>query len=446
MIRSPQFVLLLVLASVVGVVASLAAWGFLELIYYAQVWVYTDLPKDVGYDSAPIWWSLPILAIAGAMTALAIDRLPGTGGHEPSEGLVAGTIPPIELPGVLLAGIASIGLGVVLGPEAPLMALGGGIGFLTIRALKKGAPPAIGQLLASAGMFAGLSFLFGSPIIAAVILIEAAGLSRQNMPLVVIPGLLAAGIGSLVSIGMADWTGLDSSNISLGSLPLPAFPRPDLVDFLWTIPFAAVVALGTVLIFVVARRVRRVTEPKRLLVLPLAGLLIGGLAIGFSEITDKGFEEVLFSGQDSVGGLVADADSWSLSALAFLIAFKGLAYAISLGGFRGGPVFPALFLGTAAGLMAGQLPGFEMSPAVAVGIGAAVVAVLRLPLAAVILASILAIKSGTGAMPLLIVGVATAYLTTLYMDGVGWVGSGTGQDPEPAPTGDAAPAATGPGP
>lgn len=441
-IRSPQFVVLLVLASIVGVVASLAAWGFLEFVYYAQVWVYTDLPKDVGYDSAPIWWSLPILMIAGAITALAIERLPGKGGHEPSEGLVAGTIPPVELPGVLLAAVASIGLGVVLGPEAPLMALGGGIGLLTIRALKKDSPPALGQLLATAGMFAGLSFLFGSPIIAAVILIEAAGLSRQNMPLVVVPGLLAAGIGSLVSIGMNSWTGLDSSNISLGSLPLPEFPRPDLVDFLWTIPFAAVVALGAVLIFVIARRVRRVAEPKRMLVLPIAGLLIGGLAIAFSEITGKGFEEVLFSGQDSVGTLVADSDSWSLSALAFLIAFKGIAYAISLGGFRGGPVFPALFLGAAAGLMAGQLPGFEMSPAVAVGIGAAVVAVLRLPLAAVILASILAVKSGTGAMPLVIVGVATAYLITLYMDGVGWVGSGAGKAAEPAP----AEAGAGPGP
>ena len=88
MIRSPQFVVLLVLSAIVGVIASLAAWGFLEFIYYTQEWVYTDLPKDVGYDSAPIWWSLPILLIAGAITALAIEKLPGTGGHEPSEGLV----------------------------------------------------------------------------------------------------------------------------------------------------------------------------------------------------------------------------------------------------------------------------------------------------------------------------------------------------------------------
>ncbi|MGK2955454.1 MAG: chloride channel protein [Solirubrobacterales bacterium] len=420
-IRSRQFVVLLVLASIVGVIASVVAWGFLELVYYIQTWVYTDIPEGLGFDSAPIWWSLPILAVAGVITAFAIERLPGTGGHEPSDGLSPGTIPPIELPGVILAAFASIGLGMVLGPEAPLMAIGGGVGFITIRALRKDSPPQVGQLLASAGVFASLSFLFGSPIIAAVILIETAGLSRERMPLVVIPGLLAAGIGSLVSIGMASWTGLDSSNISLGSLPLPEFGRPELVDFLWTVPVAAAVAVGTVLIFVLARRVRVQVAKRRTLLMPLSGLVVGGLAIAFAKISGKGFEEVLFSGQDSVGSLVANADSWTLSALALLVAFKGIAYAVSLGGFRGGPVFPALFLGAAAGLMAGQLPGFEMAAAVPLCIGAAVVAVLRLPLSALVLASVLASAAGPDAMPLVIVGVATSYLITLYLDGVSWV-------------------------
>jgi H+/Cl- antiporter ClcA len=122
---------------------------------------------------------------------------------------------------------------------------------------------------------------------------------------------------------------------------------------------------------------------------------------------------VIFSGEEALSPLVAHADTWSLSALALVIVFKGLAYAISLGSFRGGPVFPALFLGAAAGLMAGHLPGFEATPAVAVGMGAAVVAVLRLPLSAVVLALLLASKGGLGTGPLIIVGVVVAYLTTL---------------------------------
>ena len=63
--------------------------------------------------------------------------------------------------------------------------------------------------------------------------------------------------------------------------------------------------------------------------------------------------------------------------------------------------------------MAAQLPGFEATPAVAVAIGAAVVAVLRLPLTAVILAALLTSNAGIGTGPLIILGVVVAYLTTL---------------------------------
>ena len=89
---------------------------------------------------------------------------------------------------------------------------------------------------------------------------------------------------------------------------------------------------------------------------------------------------------------------------------------MSLGSFRGGPVFPALFLGAAAGLMAAQLPGFELVPGVAVGLGAAVVAVLRLPLSSVVLATLLTSTSGFGVGPLVIVGVVVAFLVANRLD------------------------------
>ena len=129
-------------------------------------------------------------------------------------------------------------------------------------------------------------------------------------------------------------------------------------------------------------------------------------AIAFSALGLR-----LVAGRCAARGAIVAAVA--LSALALVIAFKGLAYAISLGSFRGGPVFPALFLGAAAGLMAAHLPGFEATPAVAVGMGAAVVAVLRLPLSAVVLALLLASKGGLATSPLIIVGVVVAYLTTM---------------------------------
>jgi H+/Cl- antiporter ClcA len=410
--RGRAFVAVLVLAAVIGVIASLAAWCFLELIFYIQRWVFTDIPGDLGYaHGTPLWWYVPVLAIAGVATALAIVRLPGDGGHVPAYGLNASPTQPIDLPGMLLAGIASIGLGLVVGPEAPLIALGGGLGFLTIRSIRPDAPPQLGTLLASAGTFAAVSFLFGSPIIAAVILIEAAGLDGKRMPIVLIPGLLAAGIGSLVSLGLGSLTGLSTANISLNALQLPAFARPDLVDFLWTIPLAVAIALVTYGIFGLARAVQRVAAPRALMVLPVAGMVVAGLAIAFSQTTDKGVDQVLFSGQSALGPLVADPGAWSISALVLVIVFKGLAYGISVGTFRGGPTFPAMFLGAAGGLLAAQLPGFETTPAVAVGLGAAVVAVLRLPLSAVVLATLLTVHSGAGSEPLIIMGVVAAYLT-----------------------------------
>ena len=105
---------------------------------------------------------------------------------------------------------------------------------------------------------------------------------------------------------------------------------------------------------------RFVSRRQMLLLLPAIGLIIGGLAIAFTQITGKSVNEVLFSGQDQLPGLIGQAGAWSLAALAWLILFKGLAYVLSLGSFRGGPTFPALFLGAAAGIMCSHLPGFPL--------------------------------------------------------------------------------------
>jgi H+/Cl- antiporter ClcA len=432
-IRSRRFIALLVLAAIVGVVASLASWGFLEAVYYTQKWVFTDLPQDLGYEGTPVWWSLPTLAIAGILVAFAVARLPGKGGHIPADGLSAEPLGPNTIPGVALAAIASIGLGAVIGPEAPLITIGGGLGFLAVRLLQKDAPDEVGAVVAASGMFAGLAFLFGSPLIAAVFLIEAAGLGGSRLPLVLIPGLMAAGIGSLVWIGMGSWTGLSTSNISIGLLSLPQFATPDLTDFLWTIPFAAAIAVVTFVIFELGKRAHGYASLRPFIVIPAAGIAVSGLAMLFHVTADKSVNEVLFSGQESLGPLVADAGSWSLSALAWLILFKGIAYGISLGSFRGGPTFPAMFLGAAAGIMAAQLPGYELTPAIAVAIGASIAAVLRLPLSGLVLATVLTSGSGLGTGPLIILGVTVAYLVALQLDA--WRARTAGAAPSPAVAG-----------
>ena len=73
----------------------------------------------------------------------------------------------------------------MLGPEAPLIALGGGLGVLGIRLVRRTPRPAA-TLVAAAGTFAAVSLIFGSPLIAAVMLIEAIGLEGRCL-LVVVP-------------------------------------------------------------------------------------------------------------------------------------------------------------------------------------------------------------------------------------------------------------------
>ena len=146
---------------------------------------------------------------------------------------------------------------------------------------------------------------------------------------------------------------------------------------------------------------------------------------------------MLFSGESGLSGLVSQAGTWSVSALALLIAFKGLAYSVSLGSFRGGPTFPAVFLGAAGGILASHLPGFSLTPAVAVGMGAATAAVLKLPLSAIVLATLLTSPAGTGQEPLIIVGVVAAYLVALVMSAPSSEPASEKMSPAPAPRTDA---------
>ena len=362
------------------------------------------------------WWSLPILAIGALLTALAIRFLPGKGGHVPAKGLAAGgASSPNILPGVILAGLATIGFGLVLGPEAPLIALGGGLAAFLIGLSRRETPPQALMVATAAGAFAAVVHLQlaadrGDP--------DDRGdrARRAKLRVILIPGLLAAGIGSLVSLGMGAFTGLSTSAYAIGPLPLSATHHPKIGEFGWTIALAIAIAVVTTFVIRGGLLTYRLVSGRRLLVLlPIIGLIIGGLAIAFSQITGKGVDEVLFSGQDQLPGLVSQAGTWSLAALTWLLVFKGLAYLLSLGSYRGGPTFPAMFLGAAAGIMASHLPGFAIQAAIGVGIGAAVVAVLRLPLSAIVIATVLTSHAVPNLEPLIIVGVVVSYVVTVAL-------------------------------
>ena len=158
--------------------------------------------------------------------------------------------------------------------------------------------------------------------------------------------------------------------------------------------------------------------------------MVALLAVLFAQTTTHGANEVLFSGQEALPGPRRRAPVRGHSArCGLLLVCKGLAWSACLGSFRGGPTFPAIFLGAAGGIAASHLPGFSLTPAVAVGMGVMVVAFLKLPLSSVVIATALTISSGLGVGPLIIVGVVVSYLVTLVLEGR--LGTG-GSAPAPA--------------
>ena len=413
-LRSRSYLRLLVLAALIGVPVSAAAYSFLKLVDWLQEQLFTELPAALGYDSPPTWWPVPLLAVSGVLVALAILHLPGTGGHSPADGFKpSGPLPPAELPGVLLAALATLSFGVVLGPEAPLILMGSGLGVLAMRLAARDAPAQASTVIAAAGSFAAISSLLGSPLLGAFLLLETAGLGGPMLGVVLVPGLLAAGVGSLIFVGLDQLTGFGTFSLTLPGLP--PFDHPTLALFGWAIAFGLTAPFLGRGIQLLALRIRPHVERRMLLLMPVLGMLIGGLAVGFAEATGHSTANVLFSGQSDLGPLLAGAAGWSVGALLLLVACKGLAYALALSSFRGGPVFPAMFIGAAGGMAAAGLPGMELVPAAAMGIGAMCTVMLGLPLTATLLATVLMGPDGLAAMPLVIVAVVVAYVTTAHL-------------------------------
>jgi H+/Cl- antiporter ClcA len=411
MLRSRSYWVLLAIAALIGVPVSALAYFFLELVSELQHWIFGRLPAALGFHGEPIWWPAPPLLLSGLLVALAIRYLPGTAGHEPVSGLSTQGAPgPAQLPGVILAALATLALGAVLGPEAPLIALGGGLAVCVVRLGRRATPAPVQAMVAAAGSFAAISALFGSPLLGAFLLMEAVGLGGLSLELVLLPGLLAAGVGSVVFVGLGHWTGLGTFSLQVGHLPHVGSPKAS--EFAWAVVIGLAAALLGTVIRQLALRAQPVIARRRLLLTPAAGLVVAGLAIAYAAGTGRPSGEVLFSGETALPALAGHAASYSVGALLLLVAGKGLAYGVSLSGFRGGPVFPSLFIGAAGGIALAHLPGLGAVAGMAMGIGAMCAVMLRLPLTSVLLATLLLYSAGVSVMPLVIVAVVVAYVVS----------------------------------
>ena len=347
--EATAYVRTLVLAALLGVPVAFAAVLFQTAIHDLIHLVWEVIPDELGWSEPSWWYVILVPGLAGLLVAAAV-RLPGHGGHSPLEGLGADPFPPIDLTSILPAALATLGLGLVLGPEAPLIALGLGLGAIAVRLIRLEGTGA--QLLVFAGAFAAVAALFGGPLIAAFLLFEVTAASgkipAQQIGRALLPGFVAAGTGALVFTGVAGWSGLHQTNLSIPSLP--PYETLRITDLVWCLLMAVVVAVIVVAIRHLAHRIaaQSVLGPAGLLI--AAGLVVGTLAVVFRATADRPVDLVLFSGQNELPAVIAEG---SATVLILLVVAKGLAYALSLGaGFRGGPVFPAIAIGVAAAMAA----------------------------------------------------------------------------------------------
>jgi H+/Cl- antiporter ClcA len=415
LLRSRPYIVLLITAAILGAAVSALAFGFLKLSTSIVTWVYTDLPHGLGFSSAPTWWPLLPLAVAGLVVGTTVRYLPGAGGEVPADGFKAGGAPPAAstLIGIAVAALASISLGPVVGPEGPLIALGGGVAVWVVRLAKRDLPRQSAAVIAATGSFAAISTLLGSPLVGAFLLMEVSGVAGAMASAVLIPGLLGAGIGALIFTGLGSLTG--EGTFSLAIPHLPATGRPTLAEFGWSLVIGVLAAALCWVIRRLAKTVRRPVERWTIPVTLAIGLAVAGLAIGYASATNHGQADVLFSGQSDLPSLIEHASGYSVGAVLLLLLCKGLAYAGCLVAFRGGPTFPALFLGAAGGIAMSHLPGLALVPAVAMGLGAMTVGMLRLPFTAVLLTTLFLGGDGVTVMPLVIVAVVVAHVITIRL-------------------------------
>lgn len=411
--RALGYLRTLVYAALLGIPVAFAAVLFQTAVHQVQHVVWDVVPEGLGWSEPAGWYVVGVLGLAGVLVAAA-RRLPGDGGHSPLDGLSLEGIAPGDILSILLAALASLALGAVLGPEAPLIALGLVLGIVASRLLRMEGTD--GQLLAFAGTFAAIATLFGGPLVAAFMLFEVANakglIPTQALGRALLPGFVAAGSGALIFTGVQGWPGLHQASLKIPSLP--AYETVQISDLAWSLPLAVVVAAVVVGLRHLAHEVAA-RGPRRIEVkLVTAGLLVGALAVAFRAVTDEPVERVLFSGQGALPEIVAEG---SAGVLAFLVLAKGLAYALSLGGgFRGGPVFPALAIGVAMCVLAADvLPGLALTPAVAVGAAAATSAALRIPFTAALLASLLMGPSATEVAPIAVLAAAVGWVAAVAL-------------------------------
>ncbi|MEU5534932.1 ion channel protein [Streptomyces sp. NPDC020362] len=342
-------------ALTVGVVSSLLFVGVSVGAEKLQGVLWQNLPDALGIGRYSALWIFVMLIATGVAVGLVVWKVPGHAGPDPATmGLNAPALPPVVLPGLLLAAALMLAGGPSLGPENPIIAVNVGLAVWLGRRFVPALPGPLWMALAEA---ATLGALFGTPVGAALVISEA--LAGQR-----ITGLLWDNLFAPLAAAAAGALTTDLVHHATFDLHLPPIGRPDGGDILAAMVVAsagAVLGMCAVYVFPYLHRAfQRLRHP--MLMLPAGGAVLGALGVLGGPLT-------LFKGLDQVGELARNPEGWSAGQFATMAVVKLAALAVAATcGFRGGRIFPGVFVGTALGLCAHALVA-AVPPAVGVAAG-----------------------------------------------------------------------------
>lgn len=351
-------------AILTGVLSALILFAFDELSLLLQHLLWENLPHAVGADPEGGWWIFGMLTATGLAVGLIVRYAPGHAGPDSVASELGGQALPLRVvPGLAAAAVVGLAGGVSLGPENPVIA----INTAVLTALLARAFPRVpGKLVAGLAVAGTVGALFGTPVAAALVFTGLAGSIAVKGALfdkLFLP-LAAAGAGAVM---------MNLLSGTLLNFTVPQGGARSGWDVLTAMVVAAAAAgfglLGVFAFRWAHRWAHRLRSP--ILFTTLGGALLGLLGVLGGPLT-------LFKGAEESKELLAvGGESFGVLLLLAVVKLAALVVAAATG-FRGGRIFPAVFVGVAFGLAAAALvPAVPASVAVSAAVLGLVLAVAR---------------------------------------------------------------------
>lgn len=334
--RARTMLLLSLPAVAIGIASSLILIVVMKIASVLQNLLWQRLPGTLGIAQDSPLWIIGVLTLTGIAVGLVIRFSQGHAGPDPAcEPLIGAPVPPSALPGLIVALILGLAGGVSLGPEHPIMTVNIALAVAIGARLLPRVNRMEWTILASAGT---IGALFGTPVAAALIFSQTLNGSSE-VPLWdrLFAPLMAAAAGALT-------TGLFFHPHF--SLPIAHYGQMEMTDILSGAIVAAIaIAAGMVAVWCLPRLHAMMHQMKN----PVLVLGIGGFILGIMGVI--GGPVSLFKGLDEMQQMVAN-QAFSTSDYFLLAVIKLAALVVAAAsGFRGGRIFPAVFVGVALGLM-----------------------------------------------------------------------------------------------